>query len=363
MKLLRLGVRDWRNLPELDVDTDADFVVFWGDNAQGKTNLIEAVYALATLKSFRTRKNRELVRWGAETAHVQGRIHDGHVERDLRLDVTAKGRSAKVDGKPPRVLREYFDGIRAVLFAPEDVAIVRGAPELRRSFVDRAAFTASATFLEVAQLHRRLLDQKAALLRRFPADRVQLSLFDEQLAHAGAHLVVRRRRIVGELAERFAELHGRISGHGEVAMRYRSCLPAGDEAGPLAEAYLALLEQSRDGDIERGASRVGPQRDDLVLSLDDKSARNFASQGQARSVVLALKLAELLAARERGARPLFLLDDLSSELDRLRRGRLVELLSDLDLQCFVTTTDPSVVVAGTSSDVRSYEVENGGVTG
>ncbi|MCP4810519.1 MAG: DNA replication/repair protein RecF [Proteobacteria bacterium] len=363
MKLLRLSVRDWRNLPEVDVECDADFVVFWGDNAQGKTNLLEAVYGLATLKSFRTRKNRELVRWGADRALVKGRIHDGHVERELKLEVTHKSRSATIDGKPPRVLREYFDGIRAVLFAPEDVAIVRGAPDLRRAFVDRAAFTASSTFLEVAQLHRRLLDQKAALLRRFPADRVQLSIFDEQLAQAGAHLVLRRRRIVGELDERFGELHSRISGHGDSTMRYRSCLPAGDEVEPLAAAYLALLEQSRDGDIERGANRVGPQRDDLVLQLDEKSARNFASQGQARSVVLALKLSELLAARERGARPLFLLDDLSSELDRLRRGRLVELLSDLDLQCFVTTTDPSVVAAGTSADVRSYEVENGGVTG
>ena len=363
MKLLRLSVRDWRNLPQVDLDTDSRFVVLWGDNAQGKTNLLEAVYALATLKSFRTRKNRELVRWDQDRAQVRGRIFDGHVERELTLDVTLKSRSATVDGKPPRVLREYFDGIRAVLFAPEDVAIVRGAPDLRRAFVDRAAFTASATFLEVAQLHRRLLDQKSALLRQFPVDRVQLAIFDEQLAQAGAHLVLRRRRIVDELDARFGELHARISGHGDVTMRYRSCLPQGDEPSELAAAYLALLEQSREGDIERGASRVGPQRDDLVLSLDSRSARNFASQGQARSVVLALKLSELLAARERGARPLFLLDDLSSELDRLRRGRLVELLAELDLQCFVTTTDPSVVAAGTTVDVRSYEVENGGVTG
>ena len=239
---------------------------------------------------------------------------------------------------------------------------VRGAPELRRAFVDRAAFTASATFLEIAQIHKRLLDQRAALLRRFPVDRDQLAVFDTQLAAAGARLVARRRRLLSELAGPFTELHARISGRGEATMSYRSCLPEVDGHEELAGAYLAALERTRASSIERGANLVGPQRDDLELCLDDKPARAFASQGQTRSLVLALKLAELLAARARGARPLFLLDDLSSELDRLRTGRLVQLLEELDLQCFVTTTEPDVVRAGTTVEVRAYEVEEGTVT-
>lgn len=362
MKLTELRVEDWRNVESAELECDARFVVFHGPNAQGKTNLLEAVYALATLKSFRTRRNRELIRWGAERARVRGVIDDGDLARDLSLEVLPKSRQGRIDGKPPSMLADYFEGIRAVLFAPEDTALVRGEPALRRAFVDRAAFTASATFLEIAQTHKRLLDQRAALLRGFPVDRDLLTIFDGRLAQAGAQLVIRRRRLVAELAE-FTELHDRISGHGEATLAYRSCLPEGEDLGELAAAYLAALERTRESSIERGTNLVGPQRDDLELKLDGKPARAFASQGQTRSLVLALKLAELLAARARGARPLFLLDDLSSELDRLRRGRLVELVGDLDLQCFVTTTEPDVVRAGTSAEVRAYEVEEGRVIG
>ncbi len=337
--------------------------MFHGDNAQGKTNLLEAVYALATLKSFRTRKTRELVRWGADEALVEGTVDDGDLQRELSLELTPKGRRGRIDGKPPAQLRSYFDNIRAVLFAPEDTEIVREGPELRRAFIDRAAFTASSSFLDIAQQFRRLLDQRSALLRAFPVDKVQLSVFDEHLARAGAQLVQRRRRILGELVKPFQELHERISGHGEATLRYRSSLPETQDLEELRQAYLDLLEKSRTSEIEQGRNLVGAQRDDLDLRLDGRSARSFASQGQTRSLVLALKLAELLAARERGAQPLFLLDDLSSELDRFRRGRLVELLSELDLQVFVTATDPSVVRAEGLSDVRSLRVEKGALIG
>ena len=363
MKLLSLRLQDWRNVVSAELDCDGRFIVLHGPNAQGKTNLLEAVYALATLKSFRTRKNRELIRFGEDVARLRGQIDDGHITRELSLEVQPTSKRGFIDGKPPSQLREYFEGIRAVLFAPEDTALVRGAPELRRAFVDRAAFTASATFLEIAQVHKRLLDQRAALLRRFPVDPEQLAVFDEQLAVAGARLVLRRRRLLDELEAPFTELHARISGHGEATMSYRSCLPVSEDLGVLSGVYMDALVRTRQSSIDRGINLVGPQRDDLVLELDGQPARAFASQGQTRRIVLALKLSELLAARARGARPLFLLDDLSSELDRLRRGRLVELLEELDLQCFVTTTDPDVVRAGTSADVRAYEVEEGRVTG
>ena len=260
-----------------------------------------------------------------------------------------------VDGKPPRQLSRYFEGIRAVLFRPEDTEIVREGPDIRRKFVDRAAFTASATFLELAMAFKRLLSQKAALLRQPPVDPVSLEVFDEQLARAGARMVERRLRIVEELKEPFVELHGRISGHGDARLSYRTQLDVQD----LEASYAQLLADARQDEIRRGMNLVGPQRDDLVLQLDGRPARAYASQGQTRSLVLALKLAELLAARKRGARPLFLLDDLSSELDRFRTGRLVELLEELELQVLVTTTDPSVLDG--ASELLRYRIDGGAV--
>jgi DNA replication and repair protein RecF len=357
MRLKSLHASNFRNLESVQIDTDARFVVFHGPNAQGKTNLLEAIYGLATLKSFRARRNTELVRWGTDRAEVRGQVDDGTLTRDFRLQVDSKGRRGEVDGKPPQQLARYFEGIRAVLFRPEDTEIVREGPEVRRRFIDRAAFTASATFLELAMSFRRLLSQKAALLRQPPVDPISLAVFDEQLSYAGARLVERRLRIVEELRLPFTELHGRISGHGTARLKYRTQL----DPERLQESYLELLERSRADEIRRGMNLVGPQRDDLVLKLDDRPSRSYASQGQTRSIVLALKLAELLAARERGARPIFLLDDLSSELDRFRTGRLVELLEELELQVVVTTTDPTVLEG--ADDLRCFTVEGGAIAG
>ena len=355
MRLKSLKARNFRNLERVELETDAPFVVFHGPNAQGKTNLLEAVYVLSTLKSFRARRNKELIRWGEELAQVDGVVDDGILSREFSLKVDSKGRSGSVDGKPPRQLSRYFEGIRAVLFRPEDTEIVREGPDIRRKFVDRAAFTASATFLELAMAFKRLLSQKAALLRQPPVDPVSLEVFDEQLARAGARMVERRLRIVEELKEPFVELHGRISGHGDARLSYRTQLDVQD----LEASYAQLLADARRDEIRRGMNLVGPQRDDLVLQLDGRPARAYASQGQTRSLVLALKLAELLAARKRGARPLFLLDDLSSELDRFRTGRLVELLEELELQVLVTTTDPSVLDG--ASELLRYRIDGGAV--
>jgi DNA replication and repair protein RecF len=362
VRLETLRVRDFRNLANVELETgSARFVVLHGPNAQGKTNLLEAVFCLATLKSFRTTRTRELIRWGQPAARIEGRVHDGTVRRRFELTLKPTGRTSRVDGKPPTQLAAYFEGIRAVLFAPEDIAVVRGGPEVRRRFVDRAAFTASASFLEVARTHKRLLDQKGKLLRQDRPDPVQLDVFDEQLALAGARLVERRVALIQELQAPFAELHGRIAGASKATLGYRSCLGQGSRE-ELTQAYRELLEGARATELRRRMNLVGPQRDDLKLGVDGRPARAYASQGQARSVVLALKLAELLAARERGARPVFLLDDLSSELDQLRTGRLVRLLDELDLQVVVTTTDPALVLRTLGEQAQPFAVAGGSAT-
>jgi len=362
VRLTELGLSDFRNLPQVHIDTDAPFVVFHGPNAQGKTNLLEAIYGLATLKSFRTTRVRELIRWGCTHAQVRGTVDDEQLTRHFKLHLDPKGRRGEVDGKAPKALGSYFEGIRAVLFCPQDVAIVREGPEIRRRFIDRAAFTASASFLDVAMGFRRLLSQKGALLRQEVPDPIQLDVFDAQLALAGARLVERRRAVIEELKDPFVTLHQRISGHGDATLRYRTALGAGTRED-LVGRYSELLAESRKDEVRRGMNLVGPQRDELVLRIDDRPARAYASQGQTRSVVLALKLAELLAARARGARPLFLLDDLSSELDRFRRGNLVGLLEELEVQVFVTTTDPSLVLSGAQGQVLNYAVKDGAVGG
>ena len=243
MRLLHLSLYDWRNISAAEIDCDARFVVFEGENAQGKTNCLEAIYTLATLKSFRSRKNRDLVRFGAERARVGAAVVDQEIRRVFKLEVSSAGRQAEVDGKRPERLRDYFDGIRAVLFSPEDTGMVRGEPAGRRRFLDRAAFTARPAFLDIARDYRRVLDQRGALLRAGAPDPDQLQVFDEQLVRLGVELSIRRAEVLAELRPHFLSLHAAIApGGADVAISYRSCLGEGD-ADDRRRVFEALLRR------------------------------------------------------------------------------------------------------------------------
>ncbi len=360
MRLLSLVIRDFRNLEAVDLETDSRFVVFAGENAQGKTNCLEAIYGLATLKSFRARRNRELIRFGADEAHVGGQVEDEGLRRRFRFSVGPSGRTGEVDGQRPSQLRDYFEGIRAVLFCPEDTAMVRGDPSGRRRFLDRAAFTARPSFLDIARDYRRVLHQRGAVLRSPAPDLAQLDVFDHQLARFGAELSVRRQEIVAELSPHFVALHAEIASGSAAKIRYRASLGRGDRAEQQT-AFMEQLAASRQDELRRGMNLVGPHRDDLQIEVEGKQARAYGSQGQVRSVVIALKLAELQAARTRGSRLIFLLDDLSSELDQRRTEQLLGLLKELELQTFVTTTDVDRLAGLPGDDARFFKVVGGQV--
>ncbi len=362
MRLARLALRDFRNFGEVSVDTDAPVVVFHGDNGQGKTNLLEAIYVLSTLKSFRSRIHADLIRFGVKKALLAGDLETDGLARSFRLEITPTAKTARIDGKPPKSLPDYFGGIRSVLFAPEHLQIIRGSPVERRNFLDRAVFTAQPGFVEVARTFRRLLLQKSALLKEECPDPAQLDVLDISLVEAGTSLTCRRREMVDRLNAPFGRYHGEIAGSSTAELQYVSNLGHSDP-DQVANRYRALLQEKRPLEIRRQANLVGPQRDELAVTIDGHSARSFGSQGQVRSVVLAMKLSELQVARDRGARPLFLLDDLSSELDRSRRTRLIRLLSELDVQCFVSTTDPGLLAGALPPSSLVFRVSSGEIGG
>jgi DNA replication and repair protein RecF len=339
VRLLRLFARDFRNLGALDVDTDADFVVFTGDNAQGKTNTLEAVYTLATLKPLRGLKPAEVVSWGKEEAVTGGLVRGPDGTRQLRVHLGGARRRLLVDGVDERDLTAYFENIRAIAFTPQDGAIVTEGPALRRDWLDRAAFTASPLHLERVRVFRRTLLHKATVLRQGTRDQALLEVLDEQLATAGAALTHHRAAVLAELTPHIAAQHAGIAPEGgAIDLQLRS----GARGSTLSERRQSLLTAfaaARADEQRRGVCLVGPQKDELRITLDGVAARHYGSRGQVRSIVLALKLAELVAARARGDTPLFLLDDLSSELDRGRTGGLVEQLVGLGSQVFITTTD------------------------
>ncbi|HET6439316.1 MAG TPA: DNA replication/repair protein RecF [Anaeromyxobacter sp.] len=364
MKLLSLEIRDFRNLTEVSLRPSARATILAGANGQGKTNLLEAVYFLATLKPLRAVRLQELVRFGAGRAQVTGVFEGPGGPRTIAVQIAEGARAAYLDGKVQDRLDDYFEGLAAVAFTPDDLLLVKGGPEARRRFLDRAAFNRWPAVLSEVRDYLRALRARNAALRTGPPE-VEAS-FRGPLARAGARLWARRRAFIGELAPRVEAAFREISGPEAPAARLTYRAAAGVElegSEPeleecLGAALLARLERDR----ERGYTSVGPHADDAGLSLGGKEARAYASQGQQRALVLALKIAEIENLRATLRRPpLLLLDDVSSELDPEKNGFLLGYLRSLPGQSILTTTDERLLGAASGPESTFYRVESGAV--
>ena len=347
--------------------------VFHGDNGQGKTNILESLYLLATLKSFRGACNADLVRTGESAARIEGTLHQGGLPRVHQVHIDKGGKQYRIDGKNPRGLPEYFEGIKAIAFVPSDVRLADGAPDGRREFLDRAAFTLDPGYLAVAKAYAGALKQKNALLRdakRRPGgpDPAILGVWNDRLAESGARVIERRVDFLRDFAPVFREIHGGITGaaKGRPEIRYRGAVASqAIEAGAesIREALRAKIEAARESEVNRGFSLVGPQRDDWVLKVGGEPLKTLGSQGQLRSAALALRLAQMVLTRRRcGVCPIFLLDDVGSELDPTRNRQLLEQLGALEAQVIITTTHLGNLQLPAST-YSAHRVENGALKG
>lgn len=372
MLLRHLSLREFRNFAAADLDFGERFTVLHGPNGVGKTNVLEALYLVATLRSFRSPDLGPLIRHGASEARVEVSGQDLSLGLGTRLAVhltcTARQtrRLALADGKTVRSGPDFYGRLRAILFTPEDLGVLRGSPTGRRQFLDRALFARDRAHIADIADYDKLLRSRNRVLRGEDAgiapDQQQglLDAYDAGLAAAGARIWTRRERLLADLrgafAEAFAQIHGR---HLSVTIDYLSKLPGGPGEDPQARLADAL-RAARRHDLVRGTTTVGPHRDDFEVRLDGQDAGAFASQGQARALVLAFKIAELQDARARvGEAPVLLLDDVSSELDPQRSAQLFEALLREAGQCVLTTTAPHFIGLPAGGDCRYIEVDRG----
>jgi len=345
--------------------------VLEGPNGQGKTNFLEACYLACTLRPLRAQKLSELIQFGRDTASVVGTFEMRGGERKIEVEVSHGKRLARLDGKPLRDPDELFNELAVVAFTPDDLSLVKAGPDGRRRLLDRAVQNRHPAQLSDARDYLRALKSRNELLRQGAPDAVR-EAFDEPLAISGAKLRLRREAVLRELvpfAERaFAQV---ARGEAQLQLGYQA---AGSELGSIdAESELQLTQRLLAGlrsrlvrDRLRGFTSVGPHADDLSITLGDKPARAFASQGQARAIVLAFKIGELENLRARqGRAPLLLLDDVSSELDPERNAFLMNSLAALAGQVLLTTTDAQNLTRALrearreQGDVRHYQVKNG----
>ncbi len=359
MRLHRLITYNFRNLNDVDLAIDGRVVVFCGDNAQGKTNTLEAIFVLATLKPLRSHRSKVLIAWECHEASVAGAVQHQGIAAHYRVDFGPQGRTCSIDGQNVSQLSEYFDGIRCIAFTPMHAAIVSGGPSLRRKWLDRATFTARPEHLARVFAYQRCLSQKNMLLRSAQVDRGVLRALNQTLASQAAVLAASRQAMLQQLQPFIDGVHRQLSENQEsLQLRYRTRCE-GEDAATYEAALFERLCETEEDEIKKRVSLLGPHHDEIEIQINERSARTFASQGQSRTLVLSLKLGELLAARERGEEPLFLLDDLGSEMDHNRTTRLLSLLSDLGTQVFITTTRREMAALFDGPDVQEISVCNG----
>ena len=377
MEVRSLRLMDFRNYAEAYVELGPGVNIVVGRNGQGKTNLLEAVYVLSAVGSYRAPNNAALVRHEAERAVI--RATAGSHGRDIEIAAEirrAGGIRLLLNRVPLERAREMEGMLGAVLFSPEDLALVKGGPEERRRYLDHAAARGRPAVAAKRQELDRALKQRNGVLRAAQVNKRALrtlEVWDEQLTRIGAAVVRSRMEVLRALRPHIARRHAEVGAavSGEIELTYQASwlegvvLPAGPGllAGTGEDALTRALEGSLgaalgkalERDIERGVTTTGPHRDDLDLRLAGVDARSFASQGEQRSIALALRLAERdLAADVLGEDPVLLLDDVFSELDEPRRAQLSALIRSTG-QALVTTTH----LAGHEDGDRTYEVEAG----
>jgi DNA replication and repair protein RecF len=366
-----LGLTDFRSWPRVDLDLEPGRTAFVGPNGYGKTNLVEALWYSATLGSHRVASDAPLIRAGAERAVVSTIVVNDGRELAVDLEITAgRANKARLNRSPVRTAREILGVLRAVLFAPEDLALVRGDPNERRRYLDELASTRRPRIAGVRADYDKVLRQRTALLktaggarhRGDPGVLETLDVWDGHLAAHGAQLIAARVELTNQLAPEVEKAYQLLAPASRpAAIRYRSGVEvveneaaAGNHSAELFEAALLdALARRRDAELERGVCLVGPHRDDLELRLGDQVAKGFASHGESWSMALALRLAAYELLRTEGGDPVLLLDDVFAELDSARRQALANVAASAE-QVLVTAAVHDDIPA--DWDVRRIEI-------
>lgn len=354
----------FRNLKTIELFPDPGVNVIFGENGQGKTNIIESIWMFTGCHSFRTHKHTELIEKGKREAKVSLSFTAHGMENDARLSIQQK-RDFMLNGAVKQSPRQFLGEFQSVVFSPSSLSIVQDAPAERRRFLDIAVSMIRPAYSTHLLKYAKILANRNALLKQIAvgaADDSYLDAWDEQLARCGAHLTMYRLHYVDEAARIAAEIYKEISGgKEEMRLEYQqsSSSFSVDEYEMTENIYMAL-QKTREADIRRLQTGVGPHKDDLLIQVDGLAARSYASQGQQRSAALALKLAEAYVIKNVGGEyPVILLDDVMSELDSSRQNLLLEYLKNW--QVFLTCCDTTHV--SRLQTYKTFRIENGVCTG
>lgn len=375
MKIKSLKLLYFRNYLSTNIEVHPSLNVLVGNNANGKTNIIESIFCLALGKSYRTKSDSECIMFGETATAMSCIVNKNNRELDIMLGINNKGKSAKIAGIKKTKLTDFVGELNVVLFSPEDLQIVKGSPALRREFMNREFYQFSRIYHKYYLMYQHLLKQRNSYLkdmRKNPKDEMSLAYLEtltSQLVKVALYITKERVSFVRDISKlTYKNMLNISNGQETLKIKYKSSVldalniaEINDESFTEENLTKVMMKKSFD-DIMRGSTKIGPQHDDLEFYINDLDAKMYASQGQQRSIVLSLKLAEINYLKEKtGTYPVLLLDDVLSELDKNRQLKLLDAINE-NVQTFITTPSISDIKEDLLKKAKVFKIEDGNIS-
>lgn len=375
MKIKSLKLLYFRNYLSANIESHPSLNVLVGNNANGKTNIIESIFCLALGKSYRTKSDSECIMFGETATAMSCVVNKNNKNLDIMLGINNKGKSAKIAGLKKTKLTDFVGELNVVLFSPEDLQIVKGSPALRREFINREFYQFSRVYHKYYLMYQHLLKQRNSYLkdmRKNPKDEMSLAYLEtitSQLAKVAIYITKERVAFVHEISALTYQNMLNISNEQEtLKIKYRSSVLESlnitdvNDTNFTEENLVKVMMKKSFDDIMRGSTKIGPHQDDLEFYINDLDAKMYASQGQQRSIVLSLKLAEINYLKSKtGTYPVLLLDDVLSELDKNRQLKLLDAINE-NVQTFITTPSISDIKEDLLKKAKVFKIESGNIS-
>lgn len=355
MKILNLILKNYRNCKNLDLNFSYDKILIIGKNAQGKTNILESVYFLSQLKSPRTSNVKDLINFDTDNFDIIAQINKSDTDIDMAVNYENSKRILKLNGLKTTP-KNFKSTLKTVLFSTEDLMLLRGAPQDRRNWLDRAISQIYPAYDERLNKYEKIRIQKSNLLKLPEINHELLDVYNYQLVITGSNIILLRQKFINELKSHAINKHNNIAEFEDFDIKYSV---EQTQIEDIAKALEEELQTRKSEEIARKQACVGPHRDDVIFYINGKEATKFASQGQQRTVVLALKLAEINLIKEKlGESPILLLDDVLAELDDTRQNYLLKTIED-DTQTIITSVDTLLFDEKFLKNVKIYNIKDG----
>ena len=375
MRIKSLKLLYFRNYLSMNIDVHPSLNVLVGNNANGKTNIIESIFCLALGRSYRTKSDSECIMFGETATAMSCVVNKNNKNLDIMLGISNKGKSAKIAGVKKNKLTDFVGELNVVLFSPEDLQLVKGSPSLRREFINREFYQFSRIYHKYYLMYQHLLKQRNSYLkdmRKNPKDEMSLAYLETltfQLAKVAMYITKERVSFVQDISKlTYKNMMNISNGQESLTIKYKSSvlesLNIADvtEEGFTEENLTKVMMKKSFDDIMRGSTKIGPHQDDLGFYINDLDAKMYASQGQQRSIVLSLKLAEINYLKSKtGTYPVLLLDDVLSELDKNRQLKLLDAINE-NVQTFITTPSISDIKEDLLKKAKVFKIENGNIS-